>query len=925
MAINELLQPGNVIRVRRRLWRVDRVDDQTFTATVLDGSDTIPTRFLRELEEENVSSGSLPPPDVTKPSDPAEQDLLLRAMRLSLIHGSAPMLGLQRSRAIPEPYQLVPLLMAMALPKVRLLIADDVGVGKTIESGLILGELVARGLVNRALIVVPASLREQWQEALRDFFHIETVIIAGHTRSALERRLLPGQSPWEAFPFVVVSIDYAKMHVGEILAHKWDLAIVDEAHIAARPHQAPGRSQQEMLRWEFVERLSKRVDHLLLLSATPHNGYTDSFASLIEILNPAAATPERIDRELAVPHVVQRRRQDIEAWYGAEGRRPFPTRDQREDIIDLSVAERNLLDRLRKYTERIESRGSSVLNFWVAAHFQRRALSSPEALRKSLGNRRRAVSRRLVQDVAAPQAAEAEAVVMDSDTGDDLSDEQRSRRVDVAAIGGIDELRELEELEQLAGKITPKLDSKLTYLRTKLLPARLRAHRDSRRVLMFTRYQDTLDYVAKQLEREGQKEGFLKGITVFTITGDMTQPDRRKVFRQFETTANAICIATDCISEGLDLQRACAEIVHYELPWNPNRLEQRNGRIDRYGQPERQVGIRALVLNDPLDVTILELLVKKARQIREQFGVCPVYFASGRELRALMAQYGREKGQLVLPGFAEEGFQGVAAVPDPFNEGHIQRVVDESFYGQSRVRLREVEASLRETYDTVGKPEEVSAFVLSALNRYGIQSQPRDADSFILPARESVIPELRAELIYTFDPAMGRDDPAVEVLDLAHPLVMRLVDMVRDEAAGNERGRFSARANSEAKRVGALAHVLARFTAETDPPIVMEELITVPLPVHDEVELDYGAELLKAAPAALHQTSSEVIEVGHIVLGRPDLQSRLGEAVDQRRALLGERHAGISALGWAWAAGISDLRLASQDILALTAVFPSRG
>ena len=147
--------------------------------------------------------GELPLPDTKTVSDPAKQDLLLRAYRLSLIHGSAPFLGLQRSRAIPEPFQLVPLLMSLDMPAVRLLIGDDVGVGKSIQAGLIVSELMARGAAERLLVVVPAALREQWQETLDRFFHLDAVIMAGHTRPALERQLLPGQSPWDAYPVIV--------------------------------------------------------------------------------------------------------------------------------------------------------------------------------------------------------------------------------------------------------------------------------------------------------------------------------------------------------------------------------------------------------------------------------------------------------------------------------------------------------------------------------------------------------------------------------------------------------------------------------------------------------------------------------------------------------------------------------------------------
>ncbi|HXF72198.1 MAG TPA: helicase-related protein, partial [Actinomycetota bacterium] len=808
------LRPGAVIRLRERLWRVDRVGETEFAATPLDGRDTYPRRFLRSLEEPDVRPGALPPPDPGSPGDPAEQDLLLRAYRLSLIHGSAPFLGLQRSRAIPEPYQLVPLLMALGRDRVRLLIGDDVGIGKTIEAGLILAELVARGVVDRALIVVPASLREQWQEALQHFFHIDAVIVAGYLRPALERRLLPGQSPWEAFPFVVVSIDYAKKHPGEILAARWDAAIVDECHIAARPHQAAGRGE-EMQRYEFLARLARRVDHLILLSATPHNGYTDSFASLVAALNPAAVSDGRVVRDVARRHIVQRRRKDIEEWYG--DRRLFPKRDPWEPVIPISPAERDLFVRLRAYTDRIEARGPQAIHFWVAAHLQKRALSSPAALRASLANRRdtilQAIAKRL-QPPPDPTAAEAGAVVTDVPAGDDRTDEERSRRLDAAAVRP-EELDELEELERLARALGPGRDSKLRYLCREVLPRRLSAHPRSRRVLVFTKYKDTLDYLSAQLARERTKAGALQGIEVFEIHGDLPQAERRRVFRAFERTDRAVCLATDAISEGLDLQRACAEIVHYELPWNPNRLEQRNGRIDRYGQPEPTVGITTLVLDDPLDVAMLEVIERKARAIRDEFGFCPVYLSSGRDLRDLMRRYGSRQLALFGDPAADD-----EELPDPFDRARIERIQEESFYGQQELRLPEVEEALRRTHETVGSPEEIEGFVRSALARFGGALEPTGDGSFLARLEERRLAELDPEgqgLAVTFSPELGRDDPELEVLDLAHPLVRRLIDLVREDAAGTQRGRFAARATPAASEVTAVVHVLARYVAASDP------------------------------------------------------------------------------------------------------------
>src|SRR3954470_19887197 len=169
-----MLAPGRVVHFRARVWRIDSVQDGSLTATPLDGRDLPPRRFAAAVEE--VLDGTLSFPDPRETTDPTEQDLFLRAHQVSLVHGSAPIHGLQRSRAIPTPYQLVPLLMALGEERVRLLIADDVGIGKTIEAGLVLAELLSRGLARRVLVVVPANLREQWQEALDHFFHLDATI-----------------------------------------------------------------------------------------------------------------------------------------------------------------------------------------------------------------------------------------------------------------------------------------------------------------------------------------------------------------------------------------------------------------------------------------------------------------------------------------------------------------------------------------------------------------------------------------------------------------------------------------------------------------------------------------------------------------------------------------------------------------------------
>ena len=203
---DSLLVPGKVVRLRERLWRVDYRDVRFWRDSP--GR----ARYSRVAISPGAGNGgawdSLP--DTRALGDDRQQQLLLDAYKFSLLHGTAPILGLQRSRAIPTDFQLVPLLMALNTERVRLLIADDVGTGKTVEAGLILAELLARGRARRILIVVPANLRDQWRDTLETMFHIAGTVVAGHLLPALERRLLPGQSVWAAQDVVIASIDYLR-------------------------------------------------------------------------------------------------------------------------------------------------------------------------------------------------------------------------------------------------------------------------------------------------------------------------------------------------------------------------------------------------------------------------------------------------------------------------------------------------------------------------------------------------------------------------------------------------------------------------------------------------------------------------------------------------------------------------------------------
>ncbi|MBM3749250.1 MAG: DEAD/DEAH box helicase, partial [Acidobacteria bacterium] len=597
--------PGTVITNRSRLWRVDAQEGTVLVATTIDAGQPEQQKFY--IPFENIKPSRLALPSADRLGHVQTQQLLLQAYRLSLLHGSAPLVSLQRSRVIPKDYQLVPVVMALETPRVRMLLADDVGLGKTIEAGLIATELLARQMASRMLIIVPASLREQWREALDYFFHIDARIISSRHRREMERELPAGANPWEYHRCLITSVDYAKQPAikNQILEQSWDIVIFDEAHQVAKPHQSGPDQRVRMDRWGLAQALAPHARHLLFLTATPHNGYTDSFASLLHMLDVGAVDgPQhapQIIRSVARRHVCQRRREDVELWFQDDPTKsPFPKRDQAEVIVAPSQYEAEAIRAVQEYGERVLARAAeeerslrlgsgqaSILAHWTVMHFHKRALSSPAALRQSLRNRRKRLEDRLARRLAA-QAEEgippdvARANVLDEDPGERLDDEEAGRRLERTLFGPGEEAihHELEELmavQAKAEKVTPSRDSKLQKLLDATLRERLRVYP---KVIIFTRYVDTLNYLAEQISGDTR----YTDVELVTIEGSMNERQRGEQFLAFERAKKAVLIATDAISEGINLQHAAAQIIHYELPWNPNRLEQRNGRVDRFGQ-----------------------------------------------------------------------------------------------------------------------------------------------------------------------------------------------------------------------------------------------------------------------------------------------------------------------------------------------------
>ncbi|MBK7588680.1 MAG: DEAD/DEAH box helicase [Bacteroidetes bacterium] len=446
---------------------------------------------------------------------------------------------------------------------------------------------------------------------------------------------------------MIASIDYAKSPdiKQQIKEQQWDLLLVDEIHLCARPHSNVKATKQQQ-RYELVKDLSKKISNVLFLTATPHNGYSDSFASILEMINPEIVQQNgngsiTFDKSKARYNVIQRNRKSWKHGTKKQGKKsPFPQRDQKEVIIDPKPNGKliQLLDAVERYGDFIlksakEKDSKKVRNIanWVAIHLQKRAISSPYAVLKSLENRISTIQNK-VDNLSESEEETLENYVYDLFSDDErITEEMASLRLDFEALSQ-DEISELKRIIEFGETLTPKDDEKLQKLKNDILPELIAK---DPKIILFTKYKDTLDYLEKHLKT--------KDFDRFIMHGDMSLNARTEIFGKFDRAKKAILIATDVISEGLNLQRLASNVVHYELPWNPNRLEQRNGRVDRIGQKREIVNIRTLVVDKSMDKEILDLLLEKQRTIEMDRDYAAAYFGDEESLKNIILEASTRK------------------------------------------------------------------------------------------------------------------------------------------------------------------------------------------------------------------------------------------------------------------------------------------
>ena len=801
----------------------------------VDGSDTDAVGIYTPLEPEAITSSQYPPPDPAQTGDFTGALLLRDAVRLSLRNTAGPFRSMGRLSVTPRPYQFVPLIMSLGLNPVRLLLADDVGVGKTIEASMIARELLDRGTIRRIGVLCPPHLCEQWGEELRTKFNIDATLVQSSRVARLERALPRGDiSLYQYYRHLVVSIDFVKSDRNRrlFLDNAPDFIIVDEAHASARPRGRQNSNQHQ--RYALIKDLAKDPNrHIILATATPHSGIEESFRSLLGILDQSLDLPEEtnIPRSQLLPHVVQRKRADLQRWLGTET--PFPERKSSDHSYQMSPDYHRLYEDILGYCREYVSDKNLTgrhqrVRYWAALSILRCVLSSPLAARGALENRRPSPASETDEDI--PEDILSQQIM------DAAEEEQATDYISAAPLtepgSGLtqSEIRRLDgflrRADQLAG---PDHDGKIRetiHLVSELLE-------EGHKPIVYCRFIQTAYYVAQHLQQGLQHR--LPALQVKAVTGNEGDSEQRKeLVVNLAKEPLRVLVATDCLSEGVNLQEHYDAVIHYDLPWNPNRLEQREGRVDRFGQSNPVVKTITLHgADNEVDLVVLDVLIRKARTIRERLGISvPVPAQSEQVVNALV-------NNILLRG-ASQGRQATLALEDD-SVSQLHNAWDEvaskenqtrTFFAQSGINPDTVAHELAEMEPVMGSPEEIRRFLANALQRFEGELGPgRKAGTFRLQPGSLVSkitsrdPGLRFPMQVSFE---GIPPSEVTLLGRNHPVVTTASEAVLGQALESSDSRFpraGAFFTQEVTQRTAVLILRLRYLIQADAPQFAEEVV----------------------------------------------------------------------------------------------------
>ena len=735
--------------------------------------------------------------------------------------------------------------MALRLPVPRLLIADDVGIGKTIEAGLILRELMDRGEVDAFSVLCPPHLVEQWAGELKARFGIEAVTVTSGTASRLERGLPLTQTLFDAYPFTVVSLDYIKAEKRrEGFARACpDFVIVDEAHASVGTHK--GRQQ----RFELLSGLVRSPERrMILLTATPHSGDEEAFARLLSLVEPSFASMNFEDaryRERLARHFVQRRRIDLVSGDWDENR-AFPKHETTEFPYRLSKAHLEFQEAVLDYCLGIVSRAGSGqrerrMAFWGTLALMRCVGSSPAAALSALRNRIANESDRLEPQIYDEDGDDEDAVDLEPGTAFDADPEL---------------LALARRAEELIGECDPKLTALVDVL-TPLI-------KKGANPVVFCRYLATAEHV-----RDALRKAFPK-LMVEAVTGVLTPDERRDRVADMapadeEKQVQRILVATDCLSEGINLQQLFDTVVHYDLSWNPTRHQQREGRVDRFGQPAELV--RSIMMFSPdsaIDGAVLDVILRKAEEIRKATGVTvPLPDERGPVTDALMASMMLRRGvprQLTLDLRLDDGAKVMEA---RWRDAAENEKKSRARFAQNAMKPQEVAPEWEKVRTLLGSPADARLFVERAMARFGVPLETRK--TILLAHVDALDAGLRERLAghnLTGSVRLATAEPApsgTALLTRTHPLTATLAEALVEASLDPESlsglgiGRVGAWPTAAVQQTTRLALLRVRFKltvhARKERLLLAEEAALVAIQGDRIVAVGEAARDLLNAPA----------------------------------------------------------------------------
>lgn len=771
--------PGNLVRARGREWVVQTDSRRDWLRLrPLGGAEDETIALIPELELAPVEHATFDLPDPALAGNHAAAILLRDALRLTLRAGAGPFRSFGNIAVEPRAYQLVPLLMALRLSTVRLLIADDVGIGKTVEAGLIARELLDRGEITRLAVLCPPHLVEQWQSELESRFNLHAVALTAASAARVERELPHGAALFDHHPVVVVSLDYIKSERNreQFLATAPECIIVDEAHTCA----SSGAGKQ--LRFELLLRLAKDEHrHLILLTATPHSGDEVAFYNLLSLLDQRflalqgrMSTSDPLRQELA-RHFVQRRRKDIAEWQAeTQDGRGFARRMKTELTYQLSGEWGGFFDAVQDYcrelaetAEREGVAGGFGLMWYATLALLRCVASSPAAAVKALTTR-----------LEGTQSAEE--LLTDERLHDGEADDLSASDLEPPA--QVQDASRLQTLITTAQRLSgqsgdPKLAALIQHIGSLL--------KDGYHPVVFCRYIATAHYVAEHLKAKFPQT------TIEAITGELAPEERRERVEDMGEADSRILVATDCLSEGINLQHLFTAVIHYDLAWNPTRHEQREGRVDRFGQQAPEVRCTMLYGQDnPIDGFVLKVILRKGEAIQKELGVMvPLPEDDARINQALVKAALMRREHRAPAIMLQEAFDFgelerlLAPLQAQWQDALEKAKANRTVFAQRRIRPDEVLPEWHKQQHALGTQADVKRFLQSACVRLGspLESARRLNQARFTPQH---LPEaLRLRLADEgLDAAQLID---FDELHRSHPLVGLLAQHLLEDALGN--------------------------------------------------------------------------------------------------------------------------------------------